>query len=309
MNTRLTTCTGWQWTFHQSAAGVLVQLLGILITIALAQLWILLQSLWFVKDQARHRTRDGAGITASPKRQPRSLWEVIIELLRDALHELSPPVQLPGAPPPARWKALLSKICLAFFAFVLFAGILALGTISNNLQGNSKVLTTSAACGAYVQESSNDYALRAIFETKAQRDAQQYARLCYGGRKLDYGCDQFSHQAISYQTIADDDCPWGGGMCHLGAKGAITFKTGPTPAFALGINAKPALQFERSTTCAPVNMNATFITHQKTSDNGCAADTFSYHYGWSTLIGKDDISWRSTTYESTLGTLSSYSVK
>jgi hypothetical protein len=305
----LTPCSGWQWTFHKSAAGVLVQLLGILITIALAQLWILLQSVWFVKDRVRHPVRHDAQTAAPLNRQPRSLWEIIIDILRDALHEVSPPVQLPGAPPQARWKALLLKICLVFSAFVLFAGILALGAISNILQGDSRVLTTSAACGVYVQESSNDYAMTTLFETKAQRDAQQYARLCYGGRKLDYGCDQFSHQAISYQTTTDDDCPWGGGMCHLGAKGAITFRTGPTPALALGINAKHTLQFERSTTCAPVNMNATYITHQKMTDNGCTADTFSYHYGWSNLIGKDNVSWHSIIYESSLGKWPSYSVR
>jgi hypothetical protein len=160
-------------------------------------------------------------------------------MLREILHELSPPIQLDGAPPQARWKILLAQTFLVFTAFVLFTGILALGVTSNNLLGDSIVLTTSAACGHYSLASYDDsYSSQTPFDTSSTLDAQQYARLCYAGRKPDYGCDQFSHQAISYQTIADEDCPWEAGLCHLGPKGAITFTTGPTPASVLGINAK-----------------------------------------------------------------------
>jgi hypothetical protein len=210
-------CTGWQWTFHKSSAGILVQLLGIVITIALAQLWILLQSIWFAKDRVRNASQPDADPTTTGVRQPRSLWEVIIDLLREAINEVSPPVQLAGAPPRARWKVLVTKILLVFIAFVIFVGILALGAVANALQGDSKVLTTSPVCGKYRQEVAQDYKSRADFETKATNDAQQYARLCYGGRKLDYGCDQFPDQAITYATLRNDSCPWTGGMCHLGA--------------------------------------------------------------------------------------------
>ena len=301
--------TGWQWTFNKSAAGVLVQLLGILITIALTQLWILLQSIWFAKDRVRNSSQPDAG-TATPRiRQPRSLWEVIVELLREAIYEVSPPVQLAGAPPQARWIHLFSKILLVFFAFVIFVSILALGAVANTLQGDSKVLTTSPVCGAYTQVVDQDYNSRTDFETKATNDATQYARLCYGGRKLDYGCDQFPHQAVKYGTVTDDDCPWTGGMCHLGTHGAITFSTGPTPASALGINAKDSLQFDRTTTCAPVNMNATFITSQEMPGSGCSVDSISYHYGWSNLIARGNTSWHSYVVRNPLWKLPVYAVE
>jgi hypothetical protein len=106
-------CTGWQWTFHKSSAAILVQLLGIVIIIALAQLWILLQSIWFAKDRVRNASQPDADPTMTGVRQPRSLWEVIIDLLREAINEVSPPVQLAGAPPRARWKVLVTKFFLS----------------------------------------------------------------------------------------------------------------------------------------------------------------------------------------------------
>jgi hypothetical protein len=112
------------------------------------------------------------------------------------------------------------------------------------------VLTTSPVCEKYRQVVAQDYNSRTDFETKTTNDAQQYARLCYGGRKLDYGCDQFPDQAITYATLRNDSCPRTGGMCHLGPRGAVTFSTGPTPTSALGIYARDSLQFDRTTSAS-----------------------------------------------------------
>jgi hypothetical protein len=264
--------TGWQWTFDQTSAGVLVQLLGILITIALAQLWILVQSIWYTKDNGEPSIRlDG-------RRNPRSLWEFIFLSIREVLDEISPPVQLPGTSPERRWSHLFRKVLLIAAAFVIFAGALAVGVVANALQGDSKVLTTSPLCGYYWIDSTRPEAQP--YHARAQLEAQQYARLCYGGRKSDYKCDQFLQQSIAYETTVNDDCPFSPGMCHLGPKGAITFSTGPTPALALGVNAKRTLQFERNTTCAPVMMNSTFVEHIPGTIDGCRAQRFRYHYGY-----------------------------
>lgn len=302
----MTAYTGWQWTFDKSAAGILVQFLGILITIALAQLWILVQSIWYAKDRVRNTSQPGAQTSSPRARQPRSLWDVIIELLREAIHEMSPPVQLAGAPPRARWRIIFAKVLLVFFAFVIFTGILALGAFANALQGDSKVLTTSSLCGVYTKAVPQDYNSGTDFNTKATNDAAQYARLCYAGRNLDYGCDQFPYQAIKYGTVSNDSCPWTGGMCELGAHGAITFSTGPTPASALGINAKESLQFERTTTCAPVTMNATFITMRERSDDGCFMDSIDYNYGWSHVIDRGNTSWHAIVFRNPWGKLPVY---
>lgn len=85
-------------------------------------------------------------------------------------------------------------------------------------------------------------------------------------------------------------------MCRLGPQGAITFTTGPTPASALGINAKPSLQFERSTTCAPVNMNETYMTHRVWKLDNCTTHTFRYHYGWSIIVDQGSTTFDVSTY-------------
>ena len=157
----------WQWTFDQTSAGVLVQLLGILITIALAQLWILVQSVWYTKDNVEPSVRpDG-------RRNPRSLWEFIFLSIREVLDEISPPVQLPGSPPERQWSTLFRKVLLIAAAFVIFAGVLALGVAANALQGDSKVLSTSPLCGYnWIDSGSPD---AQPYHARAQLEAQQYA--------------------------------------------------------------------------------------------------------------------------------------
>ena len=142
----------------------------------------------------------------------------------------------------------------------------------------------------YIADVANatDYAAALRITRPYQRDVELesalYAAKCYHAPENADGCNFFRYQSIPTATVENDvECPFRGGMCHLGSKSALKLSTGKVDSQTIGVNAPKRYTFERNSTCAPLNMNASFISLHE-ADN---MNIIRYHYGASSVYGNN----------------------
>jgi hypothetical protein len=163
---------------------------------------------------------------------------------------------------------VLRDLGLAIISIAFFVLVIVLGTLTNLLTGDSVGLARPSDCGYYLPQNFQETPAVVAAQTRFQVDAASYAQACYDGRgSAITGCNLFAKHAISYTATEEVDCPFSGEMCLLGNKGAIEFSTGPVPAQALGFNTAKYLEFQRSTTFAPLVTNETFVLKTYNGDS------------------------------------------
>jgi hypothetical protein len=179
---------------------------------------------------------------------------------------------------------VLHDLGLASISIVFFILVIVLGSLTALLTGDSVGLARSSDCGYYLPGNIEETPAVIAAQTRLQVDAASYAQTCYDGRgNAITGCNLFAQQAIPYTSTEEVDCPFGGEMCLLGSKGAIKFSTGPVPAQALGFNTGKYLEFQRSTTFAPLVRNETFVL-EFTPGGDNSLKGYQFFYGWTAPI-------------------------
>lgn len=285
---RLTPRGGWCWFLPRTTAGICVQFLGIWLTLALPRLWTGGQVLY------RRGTASATSTSAQSHEQDHDRRDTVLDAGSFALDRLwnagLPQNRLAGGALPRREKNMvLHDLGLAAISIAFFILVIVLGTLTNLLTGDSVGLARASNCGYYVLEGFELTPAVDAAQTKLQGDAASYSQTCYGGRGNSItGCNLFARQAIPYTLTEDVSCPFGGEMCLLGSKGAIRFSTGPVPAQALGFNTGKYLEFQRSTTFAPLVRNETFV-QQSNSGEDREFVGFDFYYGWTGPIGNSPV--------------------
>lgn len=232
-------------------------------------------------------------------------WHTLLELLQD----LRPgAVQLTGAGQlnTGRSKRVGSRLLKSSIYLGIYVGILVCGIVTAKLATDSTALSSSPDCGVYIPLSTTDLDDTSLiskpYESDAQLDSANWAQNCYHADDGTDGCNFFLQRSINYTVKHNASCPFPDYMCYGGASSAVAFSTGAVNAREIGINAPKAWEFERNTTCSPLNMNDTFI---RLSENG-SEYTFSYYYGTDLVVG--DHSWETKLYGTNLGQSPSYLV-
>ena len=194
-------------------------------------------------------------------------------------------------------KPLSPRVAKIVFFLITYAGFLACGVVTAYLATDSKALSTNLGCGLYVPASSSSQSQGALgpFAFQAQLDSAQLAKSCYHATSGANGCHFFVQKSISY-TPSDGLCPFVDGMCHENMSSASQFSTGPTDAATVGIHAPKTFQFQRNTTCAPLNGNETYISTSE--KNGIYTHTYNYSstngfpFTWQTKTRDSNLEWQ-----------------
>ena len=232
-----------------------------------------------------------------------TLLDSILELIQ---HFRSGSIQLSGADQLNTWlpRRVGSRLLKASLYLGTYVSNLICGILTANLATDSTALSASPDCGYYLPSSAtgleNASLISQPYEFKAQLDSADWARNCYHADHGTDGCNFFLQRSISYTVEHNAACPFPDYMCHGGASSALAFSTGAVDAREIGINAPKTWEFERNTTCSPLNMNETFI---QLSRNGSEL-TFKYCYGAGDGFG--DHTWETKSYDTDLGQSPSY---
>lgn len=278
-------------------AGICVQFLGIWITLALPRLWTAIGVL-YRRGTVVPTSANTQGIQLGPLGNGHR--ELVLDAGSFTLDRIwnagLPQNRLTGGALPRRdTKMAMHDLGLAFVGSVFFVLVIVLGTLTNLLTGDSVGLARSSECGYYLSDNVTESPALTAARTRLQVDAASYAQTCYDGRgSALVGCNLFARQAISYTATEEVDCPFGGEMCLLGNKGAIKFSTGPVAAQVLGFNTGKNLEFQRSTTFAPLVRNETFVL-KTIGGSGGAFKLHHFYYGWTTSNAMLP-AWQSETY-------------
>ena len=194
-------------------------------------------------------------------------------------------------------KPVLRKVIKIILLVMTYAGFLACGVVTAYLATDSKAISTNSGCGIYIPASNSSQSQHALgpFAFQAQLDSAQLVESCYHTTSGASGCDFFVQQSIPY-TPSDGPCPFTDGMCHENMSSAAQFSTGPVDASTVGIHAPHTFQFQRNTTCVPLNGNETYIS---TSEKD-GIYTHTYNYGsrngfpftWQTKTHDSNLEWQ-----------------
>jgi len=230
-------------------------------------------------------------------------WHMMLEFYE----KVRPPViRLPAT---LRMNAIFARdlILLIFGGLVFlgaYVGFVILSILTARLATDTTALSASPDCGVYLPSAnlSTIFNISRPYEFDTQLESATWAERCYHAEDGADGCNLLLQQSINYTIEDNSNCLFLDDMCYGGASSAISFSTDAINARALGINTPGTFEFQRNTTCSPLNMNHTFIKlHQNRSEY-----TFSYHYGPATGFG--DWTWRTDSYGTNLGKPPAYTV-
>ena len=248
-----------------------------------------------------HSLTEAREETALESRGWHALLEVVQDLRRGA-------VRLPGAGQlnTGRSNHVGPRLLKVSAYLGTFVGILICGILTAQLASDSSALSASPDCGIYLPSNTSDledtYQINKPYESDAQLDSANWAHNCFHTEDGADGCNFFAQQSISYTVEHNASCPFPDYMCYGGSSSALAFSTGAVNAREIGVNAPRTWEFERNTTCSPLNMNETFI---RLSRNG-SEYTFSYYYGTTDVF--EDHSWETKSDGTNLGQWASYLV-
>lgn len=180
----------------------------------------------------------------------------------------------------------LSKSLEATFFGVFFLGSIVCGVCFAKFAPDGITPAKSDNCGIYFPSPAFNwtgqhyqYMIPINYETESE--SSKWAHNCYGQIFDERACSMFLNRRVPYETKHNMSCPFEDEMCFYGANTAIGFYTGAVSATVLGINAPTTFEFQRTTECAPLNRNATFVQQVR---NG-SSSTFRYNYGPNPVFG------------------------
>lgn len=155
-----------------------------------------------------------------------------------------------------------------------YAGFLISGVLTAYLATDSIALSNNPDCGVYSNDNFSEVsAAMSPFAFQAQVDSAQLAENCFNKPHRVDGCNYFVQQSIPYKR-KNTTCPFAESVCH-NTSSAIYFSTGAVDAATIGVHTSRTFQFQRETTCAPLNNNDSFIS--VTLEDGVY--TIQYRYG------------------------------
>jgi hypothetical protein len=319
---------GNQWLWTDSWVIIWTNFLAILVTVAFARLFKLL---WRIDILAAEHTAatayspiPGFSVALNALLTPRANedhilfqfpwvteeptierlgWHMMLEFFERVRH---PAIRLPTT---LRMNVIFARdlMLLIFGALVFlgaYVGIVILGILTARLATDTTALSASPDCGTYLPSTDPSiiFNISRPYEFDTQLESATWAERCYHAEEGADGCNFLLQQFIDFNTEDNSSCPFPDGMCYGGASSAISFSTDAISARALGINTPGTFEFQRNTTCSPLNMNETFVKlHQNRSQY-----TFSYHYGPAADFG--DWTWRTDSYRTNLGKPPAYLV-
>lgn len=177
---------------------------------------------------------------------------------------------------------------------LFYLAILVCGVVTAYLATDNTALSAHPNCGTYYPNAINYDELLFItnpYESAIQDDSANWARTCYGAEPGADGCNDFVNQEIPF-TVQNSSCPFpDASMCYENGTSSVQFTTGAVSGSIIGVNAPQVFEFNRTSTCSPLNMNRTFI---KLFDKTGSKSTFRYYYGNSGTW--EDASWESVRH-------------
>lgn len=149
------------------------------------------------------------------------------------------------------------------------------GYMATSIVASSDGLLASKTCGVWNLETDaavfdidRDNLVQALKEDRAGR----YARACYDEAKATTsvdGCSLFNAARIPYKVSLGERCPFQNpDICSNGRYSAIKLSTGSLEASLLGINVANPPTFNRTTICAALNPNQSFVLTTRHDDGG-----------------------------------------
>jgi hypothetical protein len=150
------------------------------------------------------------------------------------------------------------------FMLVLLVGpsiaLIATSIVSAGLATSKVALSSDADCGDYEFEfNPRTYADPFLeYEREAESQAAEYAQKCYGPTSIATDCNKFYSQNITYKKN-ESLCPFYSDDCQGGRSGAYRLTTGLVSGTVLGINAANPYFFGRTTTCAPIITENSYV--------------------------------------------------
>ncbi|MCJ1415593.1 hypothetical protein MMC32_001925 [Xylographa parallela] len=187
------------------------------------------------------------------------------------------------------WSEIYRLFFMGSCGILYYMAAVVCGVFTAKLASNSAMLSNSPQCGMYLPAAMLapsgvplDWHTSVLpYAYEAELDSANWAKNCYGDSDSKDGCNFFVQPQIPYMVVENASCPFDNEMCYYGANSGIRFYTPPISADSLGINAPRTFEIQRSTECAPLNRNETFIQATK---NGSSI-TFRYYYGESWTWG------------------------
>ncbi len=275
-------------------ANIWTNFLGIVVVIALGCVFRLF--LKACEPTVLHDEADGA--RRAPMAPEARALHIFSETIQEIRHErIEGRLRLDGNTAPdirPHRKPLSPRVVKIILFIITYVGFLACGVVTAYLATDSKALSRNSGCGLYVSASNSSQSQGALgpFAFQAQLDSAQLAESCYHTTSGADGCNFFVQQSISY-TPSDGWCPFIDGMFHENMSSASHFSTGPTDAATVGMHAPKTFQFQRNTTCAPLNGNQTYIS----TSAKYGIYTHTYNYGSSNGF---PFTWQMRTHDSNL---------
>jgi hypothetical protein len=257
-------------------SNILTNLLGILVTIALARVFRLI--IRALQNSGKFHEEPGAVETIAW----RTLRSGIDTILPGAIH-LGPAQPIPSQ----RWKEATHLLGLALGLIIVFLAFLTCGVLTAGLANNSTALSEHPRCGLYLPKERqwpNNMNITRPYESALQIESAALSESCFEDGNTD--CGTFLDPAISID-ISNSTCPWPEPICFGHDIKPIRLTTDAVSARRIGINSAGSLEFNRTTICSPLNMNRTYVN--LVSQEG-SKYTYGYYYGRSR-------SWPSTSYE------------
>ncbi|KAK5103630.1 hypothetical protein LTS08_003048 [Lithohypha guttulata] len=293
--------TGMTVTLSQRAGGLLTAFIATFVTICGAELWKLL---CYILHQLRSQKTPQDGL----------------------YHQQQVILRTSPTPGGAAWLWLLQtyhwagKARLSFLrslpwavfgvSYIVVVGLLAIFSSEISKSPGPQRLLTGDQCGLWsLNTSSPDSS--AAWQSKVTGDslsAATYAKACYGGNE-GAQCGHYVNPAIEWASNTNATCPFTSGMCYWNDLSAISITSKMIDSHLdLGINSAPRgrIQFEKTTTCAPMRTRA-FATQvnvtEENSDteNGIPGD-YIYKFWLGQMVGDSGTNVTNYTYQYNLHT-------
>jgi hypothetical protein len=291
----LSTRSEKQWLWTSANADKWTNFLGILVTIGLARLFrIVLRSLHLYSLPRRSSNEcqsSGPRETGLRIFEPEETaaeafaWHRILDALEDFSSgriRMQSDARLQSN---FVWRSCVNLL-LGLSSLAFYVAILICGVVTAYIATDSIALSDHPHCGIYIPNATDYEAKSAIvqsYEWDLQEESRNWAQTCYGAERGTDGCNYFVNQEIPYTVDRNAACPFQtADLCHGNGANSIRFTTGAVSGALLGVNAPKVYEFNKTTSCSPLNMNRTYIDFYKQVGTTWS---FRYYYGPSVNIG------------------------
>ena len=183
--------------------------------------------------------------------------------------------------PSGKWLPIGLVLCSSLLGFVSFIGVSIGGILSANIVLGSNALCSSRDCGFYFTPKGSSVGRAEVpsqvvrYFVDNEAAAAAHESKCYSNWPSSE-CGNSVANTLPYDTLDNTACPFRGDVCSQGPESAFALDTGRLDASMLGVNSGKQYLFRRSTVCAPLVANATYITYSEAPEG---KGSVSYRYG------------------------------